>query len=157
MKKTVPILIMLTVIPAWAKTPPALTAQETVAPTPVFPPAPAAEKPAVEPLAGYANGAFFLRDPHDWFVLFPKGRLQVDWYNFPSRGNPPAGAVYIHARSLPSARSGELTWRLANAAIAVVHSVMRRRHVRTADDRCRDPCRPNRGVVSGNLAPSSRR
>ncbi|HZS39542.1 MAG TPA: porin [Polyangia bacterium] len=39
------------------------------------------------PLAGYANGSFFLRDPHDWFVLFPKGRLQVDWYNFLNRGD----------------------------------------------------------------------
>ena len=45
------------------------------------------------PLAGYANGSFFLRDPHDWFVLFPKGRLQVDWYNFLNRGDAPAGAV----------------------------------------------------------------
>jgi len=48
--------------------------------------------PIPEPLAGYSNGAFFLRDPHNWFVLFPKGRLQVDWYNFLNRGNLPAGA-----------------------------------------------------------------
>lgn len=46
-----------------------------------------------QPLAGYANGSFFLRDPHDWFVLFPKGRLQVDWYNFLNRGDAPAGVV----------------------------------------------------------------
>jgi hypothetical protein len=43
-----------------------------------------------DPLAGY-NGSFFLRDPHNWFVLYPKGRLQVDSYNFPGRGDPPPG------------------------------------------------------------------
>jgi hypothetical protein len=53
----------------------------------------AQEPPAMLPLAGYANGSFFLRDPHDWFVLFPKGRLQVDWYNFLNRGDVPAGVV----------------------------------------------------------------
>ncbi|MCU1279085.1 MAG: hypothetical protein JWM53_2631 [bacterium] len=53
----------------------------------------ALEPPANLPLAGYANGSFFLRDPHDWFVLFPKGRLQVDWYNFLNRGDVPAGVV----------------------------------------------------------------
>jgi hypothetical protein len=46
-----------------------------------------------QPLAGYANGSFFLRDPHDWFVLFPKGRLQVDWFNFLNRGDPPVNTV----------------------------------------------------------------
>jgi hypothetical protein len=48
--------------------------------------------PPPEPIAGYANGGFFLKDPHNWFVLFPKGRLQIDWYNFLNRGNLPAGA-----------------------------------------------------------------
>jgi hypothetical protein len=46
---------------------------------------------ADEPLAGYANGGFFLRDPHDWFVLFPRGRLNVDLYTFPARGDLPPG------------------------------------------------------------------
>src|SRR5579859_6789554 len=27
------------------------------------------------PLAGYRNGSFYLKDPHDYFVLYPKGRL----------------------------------------------------------------------------------
>jgi hypothetical protein len=59
----------------------------------VAPPPPAVE-PEHQPLAGYANGSFFLRDPHDWFVLFPKGRLQVDSYNFLNRGDsPPPGVV----------------------------------------------------------------
>ena len=56
-------------------------------------PAPVEPPPAPAPLAGYANGSFFLRDPHDWFVLFPKGRLQVDWYNFLNRGDAPAGVT----------------------------------------------------------------
>ena len=49
--------------------------------------------PATLPLAGYTNGGFFLRDPHDWFVLYPRGRLQIDWYNFLNRGDAPAGVV----------------------------------------------------------------
>lgn len=54
---------------------------------------PAVAAPSGAPLAGYANGSFFLRDPHDWFALFPKGRLQVDWYNFLNRGEAPAGVA----------------------------------------------------------------
>jgi len=42
------------------------------------------------PVAGY-QGSFFLRDPNDWFILYPKGRLQVDDYNFLNRGDPPSG------------------------------------------------------------------
>jgi len=45
------------------------------------------------PLAGYSNGGFFIHDPHDWFVLFPSGRLQVDWINFLNRGDAPAGVT----------------------------------------------------------------
>jgi hypothetical protein len=44
-----------------------------------------------DPIAGYANGSFYVKDPHDWFVLFPRGRLQVDSYTFLNRGDPPAG------------------------------------------------------------------
>jgi hypothetical protein len=51
------------------------------APAPEIAPAPAPPATEGEPLAGY-NGSFFLRDPNDWFVLFPKGRMQIDWYNF---------------------------------------------------------------------------
>src|SRR5947207_4775625 len=59
------------------------------APPPTVTPAPELSPPAAaEPLAGY-NGSFFLRDPHDWFVLFPKGRLQIDGFFFPSRGDAP--------------------------------------------------------------------
>jgi len=45
------------------------------------------------PLAGYNSGSWFLRDPHDWFVLFPKVRLQIDWYNFLNRGDAAPGVV----------------------------------------------------------------
>jgi phosphate-selective porin len=53
----------------------------TAALRPIQPP------PAHGPLAGYGDGTFFLRDPHDWFVLFPKGRLQLDGYFFLNRGS----------------------------------------------------------------------
>ncbi len=56
---------------------------------PLFAAAPAAADD--DPLAGYNAGSFYLRDPNDWFVIFPKGRLQIDWYNFLNRGDPPAG------------------------------------------------------------------
>jgi hypothetical protein len=45
------------------------------------------------PLAGYSDKNFFLRDRHSWFVLVPKGRVHVDWYNFLNRGDAPAGIV----------------------------------------------------------------
>ena len=53
-----------------------------------------ATPPPPDPLAGYANGSFYLKDPHDWFVLFPKGRLQIDGYGFLNRGDVPAGVSY---------------------------------------------------------------
>ncbi len=45
------------------------------------------------PLAGYSDRNFFLRDRHSWFVLVPKGRVQVDYFNFLSRPALPAGIV----------------------------------------------------------------
>jgi hypothetical protein len=59
------------------------------------------EPPPVSPLAGYANGSFFLRDPHDWFVLFPKGRLQIDSYFFANRGDPPPTGTNSPADARP--------------------------------------------------------
>ncbi|MDB4964991.1 MAG: hypothetical protein JWN44_680 [Myxococcales bacterium] len=72
----------------------AIDALESAAPKPpnVVPQA-REEPPRRLPLAGYANGSFFLRDPNDWFVLFPKGRLQIDWYNFLNRGATPEGVT----------------------------------------------------------------
>jgi len=78
-------------LPAQQQPPPAAT-EVPQKPINVAPQAKEAA-PAYLPLAGYANGSFFLRDPHDWFVLFPKGRLQVDWYNFLNRGDVPAGVT----------------------------------------------------------------
>jgi hypothetical protein len=76
--------------PPAAATPAAPEAPPTATPAPA-----AAQPPAAPmlPLAGYANGSFFIRDPGDWFTLFPRGRLQVDWYNFLNRGDAPAGVV----------------------------------------------------------------
>jgi hypothetical protein len=45
------------------------------------------------PLAGYSGKSFFLRDRHSWFVLIPKGRINIDWYNFLNRPAPPAGVI----------------------------------------------------------------
>ncbi|MCU1283101.1 MAG: hypothetical protein JWM53_6647 [bacterium] len=45
------------------------------------------------PLAGYSEKNFFFRDRHSWFVLVPKGRLNVDWYNFLNRPPPPTGVL----------------------------------------------------------------
>jgi phosphate-selective porin len=74
----------------------AAAAQESAAkPDPVAKP---------DPIAGYSNGSFFLRDPNDWFVLFPKGRLQIDGYFFPQRGDAPAG-VENNAQSDPRPKS----------------------------------------------------
>jgi hypothetical protein len=64
-------------------------------------PAPTPEEQPQWPLAGYANGSFFLRDPHDWFVLFPKGRLQVDGYFFANRGDPPPSGSNSSADARP--------------------------------------------------------
>jgi len=59
----------------------------TTAPQPISPMAP----PPHVPIAGYGNASFFLRDPHEWFVLFPRARLNVDGYTFLNRGSVPAG------------------------------------------------------------------
>ncbi len=121
MRKLASVTVLLSCSIAWAQPAPAEPAPTETAPptspapateaTPAAPPTtpPALERPApfppnvrpqaqlaapeYLPLAGYANGSFFLRDPHDWFVLFPKGRLQVDWYNFVNRGDAPPGVV----------------------------------------------------------------
>lgn len=61
----------------------AQTPTETPPPTPVVLPR--------EPIAGYSGGTFFLKDPNDWFVVFPKARVHIDWYNFLNRGDLPAG------------------------------------------------------------------
>lgn len=65
-------------------------------PEPVKPPtaaAPEADRSAFErdqdaPLAGYTNGAPFIRSRDSNFVLFPNGRLNVDGFFFPNRGDP---------------------------------------------------------------------
>jgi hypothetical protein len=56
-------------------------------------PASTAERDLTAPLAGYSEKNFFIRDRNSWFVLNPKGRLNVDWYNFLNRPDPPAGVL----------------------------------------------------------------
>jgi phosphate-selective porin len=38
------------------------------------------------PLAGYADGKFFLRDANDTFMLIPSARLQIDAYGYAGQG-----------------------------------------------------------------------
>jgi hypothetical protein len=45
------------------------------------------------PLAGYDGRNFFVRDRRSWFVFIPKGRINVDWYNFLNRPHPPSGVA----------------------------------------------------------------
>ena len=53
--------------------------------------------------AGY-DGNFFIHDSRDWFVLYPKGRLQIDSYNYLNRGDAPAG-VASNSTADPRARN----------------------------------------------------
>jgi Phosphate-selective porin O and P len=55
------------------------------------------------PLAGYSWKNFFLRDRHSWFVLVPKGRINVDWYNFLNR--PPAAPGIVPNSTADAARA----------------------------------------------------
>ena len=80
MRRSVAAIAALLAVPAWGDEAPnaALTAPALAAPEP--------------PTAGY-QGHFFLRDANDWFVLFPKGRLQVDGFFFPARGDIAPGVM----------------------------------------------------------------
>ncbi len=55
------------------------------------------------PIAGYSWKNFFLRDRHSWFVLVPKGRVNVDWYNFLNR--PAAAPGIVPNSAADSARA----------------------------------------------------
>jgi phosphate-selective porin len=54
-------------------------------------PPPPPPPPVFPHWGGYGDGAFFLRDSRGWFVLFPKGRLQIDGYTYLNRGDVPMG------------------------------------------------------------------
>ena len=51
------------------------------------------------PLAGW-HGSFFLRDPNDYFRLYPRGRMQVDFNSWPGAptGRAQDGAVNLEPR-----------------------------------------------------------
>ncbi|MFO0586795.1 MAG: porin [Polyangiaceae bacterium] len=81
-------------VPGLAPPPP------TPAPTPVFALADASQQTLKEPpLAGW-NGAFFLRDPSDYFRFYPRGRLMVDFNSFPGEptGLAKNGGVNLQPR-----------------------------------------------------------
>lgn len=76
-------------LPAPARSEQALPAPGSAAATPAPPPPPAhvfapmAEAAAIQerlPLAGW-HGSFFLRDANDYFRLYPKGRLNLDFHS----------------------------------------------------------------------------
>jgi hypothetical protein len=56
------------------------------------------------PLAGLSETNVFVRDKHDWFVVFPKGRVHVDGYNFLNRPEPKAGVVANSAQDAARAQ-----------------------------------------------------
>lgn len=79
------IAILVAAIPARALADATPTPPDAPPPPPVEGPAflpPPPPQDATAPLAGYSDRNVFLRDRNDWFVLMPKGRLNVDWYNF---------------------------------------------------------------------------
>jgi hypothetical protein len=51
------------------------------------------------PLAGWNNG-FYIRDPGDYFRLYPRGRLQLDFHSFPGApaANAEGGGVALQPR-----------------------------------------------------------
>ena len=58
-----------------------------------MPTGPQYERDEDAPLAGYTGGAAFIRSRDSNFDLYPNGRLNLDGYFYPSRGEPPAGVV----------------------------------------------------------------
>jgi hypothetical protein len=70
-------------VPGLAPPPPA------VGSPPVFTDAATAQVLKEPPLAGW-HGGFFLRDPGDYFRLYPRGRLHLDFNSFPGAPTPAA-------------------------------------------------------------------
>jgi len=92
-----------------AKEPPTLVAAPPSEPS--TPPSAASEPPpaapeaapgpaADQPLAGFSDGAAFLRSPDNNFILFPSGRLQIDGYFFSSDNKTPNNTFLIRRARL---------------------------------------------------------
>jgi hypothetical protein len=90
------------------------TLQDTVALKPPEGP----NQEATAPLAGYSDRNFFFRDRHSWFVLVPKGRINVDWYNFLNRPPPPVGVLPNSAADPRSALRDTIFIRRARVGFA---------------------------------------
>ena len=69
------------------------------APAPVFTADATAQTVKEPPLAGW-HGSFFLRDPNDYFRLYPRGRMQVDLNTWPGgpTGEAKDGGVALQPR-----------------------------------------------------------
>jgi phosphate-selective porin len=70
-------------------------------PEPLPPPPPlTVVVPTGEPLAGFSDGTAFLRSPDNAFVLFPAGRLQVDFYSFKTDNTKPNNTFLLRRARL---------------------------------------------------------
>jgi hypothetical protein len=74
-----------TAVPLSAQAP-AVLAPQPVAPATASPDS-GFERDEDAPLAGYTNGALFLRSRDSNFVFYPNGRLNIDAFFFPNRGD----------------------------------------------------------------------
>ena len=87
--------------PAAVALPPAPLPEAPAAPPPP-PSLPASTAVASEPLAGFSDGAAFLRSPDNDFVLLPGGRLQIDGYFFHTddKNKPPNNTFLLRRARL---------------------------------------------------------
>jgi phosphate-selective porin len=83
---TAPVTIPATPAPALPAAAAPTAPPELVAPLPPAAPANAALGNDGNPLAGWHNGVFFLRDSSDNFRLYIQGRAQIDFYSYAGPG-----------------------------------------------------------------------
>jgi phosphate-selective porin len=77
--------------PVLAQLAPATPASPATAIVPLVDPG--LERDEDAPLAGYSNGAMFLRSRDSNFVFYPNGRLNIDAFFFPNRGDVQPGVT----------------------------------------------------------------
>ncbi len=91
------------------------TAPPTPSPPPPVPPKPDTSALADDghPLAGWHNGYFYIRDPHDNFRLYPQGSAQVDAYTYAGPGlSETALKPTLFLRRIRAEASGEILHRI---------------------------------------------
>lgn len=83
--------------PPASSLPPRLVLSPVVTPAPPTVPVPSGdagvERDEDAPLAGYGSGAVFLRSRDSNFVFYPNGRLNIDAFFFPNRGEVRSGVT----------------------------------------------------------------